>query len=252
MIKKKKNNISSSKSIATSKPVNASDRALMSVLENLPVGVVVFSLNKILFLNKAAVKIFKPSKELLKNINEHSIFEFLLPEYHQRIKENSLKIFKGEEFVPFELKIKNAKNQIVDLEVKSNAIDFNGQKVIQTIFTDISEQVKFRNELFEAKQNLELITQNANDLIYFYTYHPKPRYIYISPSIKKILGYSSEDFYKNPNLGSSIVIDKKGYKAFESVVSKKQKQNAYKKRRQCNSDSRQGQRQEGQGPPGFT
>ena len=228
MIRKTKNNIRSSEVVHAPKKSNENDIALISVLENLPVGVVVFNLKKILFLNKEAVKIFKPSKELIKTIENHSIFEFLLPEYHQRIKDNSLKILKGQEFVPFELKIKNAKNQIVDLEVKSNAIIFNGEKAIQTIFTDISEQVKFRNELFEAKQNLELITKNANDLIFFYTYHPKPKYIYISPSIKKTLGYSAQDFYKDGSLGTKIVVDKKGYKEFEATISKKQKNNSLK------------------------
>ena len=228
MIKKAKNKKASSRSVATTKISNTTDHALIYVLESLPIGVVVFTLDKILFLNKTAFKIFKPSKELKKTITNHSIFEFLLPQYHQRIRENSLKIFKGQEFVPFELKIKNVKNEIIDLEVKSSAIVFNGQKAIQTIFTDISDQVKYREELSEAKQNLELITQNANDLIYFYTYHPKPRYIYISPSIKKILGYSAQDFYKNGNLGTTIVVDKKGYKEFESVISKKQKNNSLK------------------------
>ena len=226
MIKKKKNKNTSSVSVATNNPSNARDNALLSVLENLPVGVVVFTLTKILFLNKEAVKIFKPNKQLQKKLHEHSIFEFLLPEYHKRIKENTLKIMKGQEFVPFELKIKNAKNQIIDLEVKSNAVDFNGEKAIQTIFTDISEQVKFRDELFEAKQNLEQITENANDLIFFYTYHPAPKYLYISPSIKKILGYSAQDFYKDGNFGTKIVVDKKGYKNFEAIISKKQKNNS--------------------------
>ena len=226
MIKKKKNKSTSSVSVATNNTSSARDNALLSVLENLPVGVVVFTLNKILFLNKEAVKIFKPNKQLQKNLHEHSIFEFLLPEYHNRIKENTIKIINGQEFVPFELKIKNAKNQIIDLEVKSNAVDFNGEKAIQTIFTDISEQVKFRDELFEAKQNLEQITENANDLIFFYTYHPVSKYLYISPSIKKILGYSAQDFYKDGNLGTKIVVDKKGYKNFEAIISKKQKNNS--------------------------
>ena len=228
MIKKTKNKKPSSKFAATIKNSNANDHALISVLENLPIGVVIFNLNEILFLNKTAIKIFKPNKQLQNTISSHSIFEFLLPEYHKRIKENTLKIFKGQEFIPFELKIKNAKNEIIDLEVKSSAIEFNGKKAIQTVFTDVSEQVKYREELSEAKQNLELITQNANDLIYFYTYHPKPRYIYISPSIKKILGYSTQDFYKNGNLGTTIVVDKKGYKEFESAISKKQKNNTLK------------------------
>jgi PAS domain S-box-containing protein len=218
----------SSKSVEITKYSDTTDDALISVLEKLPVGVVIFSETNILFLNKEGLKIFKPSKTLEKTITNHSIFEYLLPEYHQRVKENSIKVFQGQEFVPFETKIKNAKNQIVDLEVKSNAIIFNGKQAIQTIFTDISEQVVYRQELSDAKENLELITQNANDLIFFYTYHPKPKYIYISPSIKKILGYSAQDFYKNGNLGTTIVVDKKAYKSFETNISKKQKNNSLK------------------------
>lgn len=223
-----KNKKLSSKPNTTFKISSINDDALISALQNLPIGVVIFTLDKILFLNKFALKIFKPSKSLEKNISNHSIFEFLLPEYHKRIKENSLKIFKGEEFVPFELKIKNAKNEIVDLEIKSNVVFFNGKKAIQTVFTDISEQVKYRNDLTESKETFELITENANDIIFFYTYYPKPKYNYISPSTKKVLGYTDKDFYKNSNLGNEIVVDKKGYKLFEKKLKIGQKNNSLK------------------------
>ena len=124
MKRKTKNNTSSSQSIATTKTSNASDSALISVLENLPIGVVVFTLNKILFLNKTALKIFKPNKELKKTIHNHSIFEFLLPEYHKRIKENSVKILKGEE-VKEEIKKKAENNKDkADNKIKGNWILF--------------------------------------------------------------------------------------------------------------------------------
>jgi PAS domain S-box-containing protein len=220
MTKQKSKNISSSKSNNV-----ATETTLKAVLDNLPIAVVIFNLKNILFLNKAAIKIFKPDKTLLNNIENYSIFDFLLPEYHQRIKENNIKILNGEEFIPYELKIKNAKNKIIDLEIKSNTILFNGQPAIQTLFTEISDQVKYRDELYEAKQNLELITQNANDLIYFYTYHPKPKYLYMSPVVKKLLGYSPNDFYNNPHLADSLVVDSKEYLAYENKISKSQKNN---------------------------
>ncbi|MES2760974.1 MAG: PAS domain S-box protein [Bacteroidota bacterium] len=227
---KKQTKSSKKSSVVTNEPKtgNSNDNALIAVLDDLPIGVVIFSLSKILFINKVALKIIKPNAAIKKSITDYSIFDFLLPEYHQRIKENSLKIFKGEEFIPFELKIKNAKNEIVDLEVKSNAVIFNGENAIQTVFTDVSERVKFREELTESKNNLELITKNANDLIYFYTYHPKPKYIYISPSIKKILGYTEEEFYNNPHLADTMVVDRKGYKKFELDISRLQKTNKLK------------------------
>ena len=222
---KTKNKNTSSESVEITNSSDVTDDALISVLDKLPVGVVIFSETNMLFLNKEALKIFKPSKALEKTITSHSIFEFILPEYHQRVKENSIKVFQGQEFIPFETKIRNAKNQIVDLKLKSTAIIFKGKQAIQSIFTDISEQLLNRQELSNAKENLELITQNANDLIFFYTYHPKPKYIYISPVIKKILGYTPKDFYDNGNLGNLIVVDKKAYKLFEATISKKQKNN---------------------------
>ncbi|MES2565751.1 MAG: PAS domain S-box protein [Bacteroidota bacterium] len=218
-----------SKKVGSKITDSVKDAELISVLEKLPIAVVIFTSNKILYLNKEGLKIFKPSLKLQKSLHTHSIFDFLLPEFHIRIKENINKILKhNAEFIPFELKIKNAKGQVIDLEVKSNAILFKGQNAVQTIFSDISEQVKYREDLASAKQNLELITGNANDLIYFYTYHPKPKYIYISPSIKKILGYAPEEFYKNGNLGTLIVTDIKAYKAFDLSISKRQKNNTLK------------------------
>lgn len=218
----------SAKKVAPLKITNVTENTLVHVLESFPAGVVVFTLDKILFLNKEARQIVKLSQNLYNSKNNLSIFDYLLPEYHTKIKEKAKKIFKGEKFSTSELKIKNAKNQIIDLEVKSTAIIFNGKPAIQTVFTDITEQVEYREELSAAKQNLELITGNANDLIYFYTYHPKPKYIYISPSIKKILGYSPEDFYKNGKLGNSIVTDIKAYKAFDANIGRKQKSNTLK------------------------
>lgn len=228
MRSKATNKIRSAKPAITPKNTSEKDSALIKVLDTFPIGVVVFTLKNILFLNKEAIKIVRADKTLQKAITNHSVFEFLLPEYHKRIKENFQRIIKGEKFDAFELKINNAKNEIIDLEVKSSLINFNGKPAIQTVFSDITEQVKYREELSAAKQNLELITGNANDLIYFYTYHPKPKYIYISPSIKKILGYSPEDFYKNGNLGTLIVTDINAYKAFDLSISKKQKNNTLK------------------------
>ena len=46
MIKKTKNKNTSSQSLATNKLSTASDNTLISVLENLPIGVVVFNSNK--------------------------------------------------------------------------------------------------------------------------------------------------------------------------------------------------------------
>ena len=74
MIKKAKNRKTSSQSITNTVLNNTSDYTFTNVLENLPIGVVIFTLNKILFLNKEAIKIFKLSKTLQKNIGNYTNF----------------------------------------------------------------------------------------------------------------------------------------------------------------------------------
>ncbi len=206
------------------------DNAIISVLQNLPTGVIIFSATNILFINKAALKILNVSQKLEKEIYKSSIFDFLLPEYHQRIKENNIKILNKEEFIPLELKIKNFKNKVIDIEVKSNAINFKGAQAIQTVFTDVSERVKYRTQLEVTKQELENtkiqfdhITQNANDIIYYYSYYPEPKYLFISPSVNNVLGYSEKEFYKNPNFGSSLVKNKNDFLQNENKLITHQK-----------------------------
>lgn len=106
----------------------ASDQALVSVLQNLPVGVVIFSKTQILFINKKALKMFRAGKSVEQSIHNYSVFDFILPEYHKRIRESNKKIMAGEELNAFELKIKNTKDELIDVEVKSNTILFEGKK----------------------------------------------------------------------------------------------------------------------------
>lgn len=200
-----------------------SDNILISVLQSLPVGIIIYNLNNILFANASAFKLLNFDKKLESKITKISIFDFLLPEFHQVVKDNAVLLFNGQKTKKIIFKIKNQKNQLFDIEVKSNIIVFKGEKVIQVVFSDVSEIIKNKNELIESKKTLELITKNANDVIFFYTYFPKPKFLYISPSIKKILGYTEKDFLNNSNLVTEIVTDKKEYGLFEKKLKDSQK-----------------------------
>ncbi len=73
------------------------------------------------------------------------------------------------------------------LDVKKQIIGLVGK------ITDVTEAVEIKNLLEETKQKFDLITQNGNDVISFYTYYPLEKYLYVSPNIKKILGYDAKE-----------------------------------------------------------
>ena len=184
--------------------MNKQENINTNTLDLLPAAVILFDNEKVYFLNKKAIEVFNVPKNKLKNIGYLSIYSFLDPAYYNNFRKRAKLILKGHEFPEIELPFINFKKQPVYLEGKSNAVTYNGKTVIQTIFTDISGQVAYRDELTEAQETLDLISKNANDIIFFYTYYPKPKYTYISPSIKKVLGYSDKEFFNNSNLCLSI------------------------------------------------
>lgn len=89
---------------------------------------------------------------------------------------------------------------IVHLEVTINPI-YNSKKELVSIIgngRDISQKIETERLLNETKNKFELLVNNSNDIIHFFSYLPSPHYLYVSPNVKNILGYNPEDFYKDP------------------------------------------------------
>jgi PAS domain S-box-containing protein len=189
--------IQNNKNSSVTIPLSGNDLLLVSVLQNLPVGVIIFSTNRILFINKKALNIFKVNKTLERSINNYSVFDFILPEYHKRVRENNKKLLAGEEFESFELKITNAKKEITNVEVKSNVIFFNGKKAIQTVISDISARVKARNRLKEAEGNMQVILRGIDEVVYYIDLTKDKKLKFISDKVEETLGVNPEVYHKN-------------------------------------------------------
>jgi PAS domain S-box-containing protein len=91
-------------------------------------------------------------------------------------------------------------NSVVWLETHYTKIDdVNGKTIaVSGICRDITKEKDVERQLQVTEEQLSLIAENAHDIIYFFTYHPKPKYFFISNSVEKILGYKPEEFYNDP------------------------------------------------------
>src|SRR4051812_5467545 len=83
-------------------------------LENLPVALVIFDNNKVYYLNKRAYEILKFPKNKRPDLKKVKLWSFIAKEYHKSSKTINLKILKGKEFPPIELKIKDTEGNIID------------------------------------------------------------------------------------------------------------------------------------------
>ncbi len=187
------------------KKVDLNNYQSLSALENLPAAVAIFDNKNVYYINKKTIEILKLPKNCRQNIKQLSIFDYILPIYHKRIKESNKKIVSGSEFPFFEFKIKDAKGNIIDIEAKSNAVIFNGKIVAQTVFNVITERVKETENLVESRVVLDLVGENNTDIIFKYDYFPEEKYTFMSDSIKNVLGYSPKDFYNDKRFAAKII-----------------------------------------------
>jgi PAS domain S-box-containing protein len=169
-------------------------------LNSLPVAVILFDNTSIYFLNKKAVSIFEIPHKELGRLGKFSIFDFLDKKIHHLVKKNNNLILKGAELFAAEREFINYKKKKIIIEANSNAIYFKGRKVIQTIFSEISLRKNQAVISADARDVLQKISANSQDVIFHYSFNPKLQMKFISDSARIVLGFSPEQVYEHPEI----------------------------------------------------
>ncbi|HXB39596.1 MAG TPA: PAS domain S-box protein [Bacteroidia bacterium] len=70
---------------------------------------------------------------------------------------------------------------------------------------NIENEKKAEEQITESEKKFRLLAENSSDIIFHFQFKPTPSYTYVSPSAKRILGYSPEEFYKDALIGFKII-----------------------------------------------
>lgn len=129
-----------------------------SLVDYTPDGVFIHIDGKVVFANPSAIKLVGIQNR--EDALNYSLFDFLLPEYKERIITRIQKVIGGEpqEFV--ELKIKTLTGEIREVETKPILIRFNGKNAVLTVVHDISTQKQLVQEQIRAQ-----IAEETNELL---------------------------------------------------------------------------------------
>ncbi|MCW3077395.1 MAG: hypothetical protein JWO32_2004, partial [Bacteroidetes bacterium] len=201
----------------------------LNSLNQLPVALALYDNNKIYFINQKAVELFKIPKSQLNKLESFSINRFLNAEALRSLFALAGKIDKGASSPSLECSSRDFKGKELYLEINSNISKLNGKKIIQSTFIEISERKKTEELLNDIKQKFELLTNNANDIISFYTYFPEEKYLYVSPNITKILGYNPSELLKDHNFFNKRVLgNKKEFLKIDKDIKELQRKNIVK------------------------
>lgn len=174
-------------------------------LEHLGLPVIIFDNTQIYYINQEGFSLLGTKKSGDFFNKKPSIFNFLLPEYHKKIRENNKSILAGKSFDRNGVKIKCPNGNIYFIESRSTLILFNQKRAIQTIIIEITERKNKEEKLFKTEELFSLLNKHVRDVFFKLDFQPKTNYSFISDSIKDNLGYDKKDFITNPKIIKSII-----------------------------------------------
>ena len=160
------------------------------LVESLPVGVVVHRNGKFLYVNPAAVAILgaRSADALL----GQPILEIVHPDFREaavaRIK---FSLETGQAMPPYEEKFLKIDGTVIDVEVRGNAITFEGEPASQVSFQDITERKKVEQALHASEEKWRSIIANSVNGISIFSVHGLLEKS--SQGMLKMFGYANEE-----------------------------------------------------------
>ena len=91
------------------------------------------------------------------------------------------------------------------LEVFSKIILWGGKPHYQVLNIDIAERIFAENALKASEERFRRLAENIPDIISRFSFVPSRGYEYVSPASKVVTGYTPEEYYANPELGSEMI-----------------------------------------------
>jgi PAS domain S-box-containing protein len=196
-----------------------------SLVENLPEGVVIYTMNEILYANIGAYKIAAVHQEQ-KSEKKYSIFDFVLPKFKDEVEKKITLILRGKTFGAVEMKLVNSNGKIIDIEARSNVILYKGKKAIQAIFSEITYRKQVEKSLRESERQLSTLISNLQGMAYRCLNDTKWSMEFVSDGCYALTGYLKEEIlYNNKISFNDLVLPEDRDKVWNEV------QKAVKKKR---------------------
>ncbi len=124
----------------------------------------------------------------------------------------------------FETKHRTKDGRIRDILVSSKAIRIHGKDFVQSIWRDITERKQAQDEVKQAKECYDRLTDNADEAI-FRVNATGGEVIYANTAAERIFGYSQEEWLADKSLGFKIIhpdYRDKQKQIHEEIVAKKE------------------------------
>ena len=194
------------------KELDISEENFRKLVEYLPVAIAVIDKNKITeYANRKYGETIGHNTSKNTNVADWFLLAYPDEEYRKWALEKwnadvEKASRKGKEIEPSEYNVTCKDGKVRVMEISGT---FVGDRMI-AIFNDITERKQTEEALRESEEKLRNIIEHSTNV--FYSHTPEHVFTYISPHVKKILGYEvSELMIRWTELASDNPINKKGF-----------------------------------------
>jgi len=170
-----------------------------ALVENLPEGVVIYTMDQILYANIGAYKI--ANLDINESTQEkYSIFDFILPKFKKEVLRKIKLLYAGKTLGAVEMKLQTSDGEVIDIEARSNVIIYKGKQAIQAIFSEITYRKLVEKSLRESERQLSTLISNLQGMAYRCKNDENWTMEFVSEGCLELTGYT-----KNEVLNNSVI-----------------------------------------------
>lgn len=164
------------------------------MVENLLSGVMILDKREIVYANTYCYKLLEYNED-----DPIKLDEILHPDYYQICKERLNRVYKNQETVELmEQRFIKKCGSIISVELFATPYIVDDRILAQVHFRDISESKQYKEELEHSKHKYRMISENISDIVSEVSLDGT--ILYISPSIKELIGYDAKHIINEPLL----------------------------------------------------
>ena len=168
-----------------------SEEKYRTVVELSPDGIAIASKGRHVFANKSLAKIFGVSSP--DDLLGKPLMDYIHPDYRKAVGRRIEQQTKRGELVPLiEEKMLRADGTVIHTEVTAAPLEYEGEQAVLAAIRDITERKRAEEELRESEERFRMVLESSVDNLYRRNLQTNT-YDYISPSVERISGYSSEE-----------------------------------------------------------
>jgi two-component system NtrC family sensor kinase len=119
--------------------------------------------------------------------------KIIAPEDRETVRENTRKMLRGELFSPYEFRVKRKDGNTVWIVGSVKSIRYRGTRAILGNYMEVTERRQMEERARDSERRYRLLAENIADVVWTVNIAHPTRLTYISPSVSRLLGYSTDE-----------------------------------------------------------